>query len=104
VLTKAGVIVQMRLLDELSRKGVELLTGVEYESFGRDGLTIRTEAGELRHLVADTYVLAAGARSDSDLVPALKERFDNVYVIGDAVEPRQIKDAIAEGFKIGCLI
>ncbi len=101
VLTKAGVIVQMRLLDELGRKGVELLTGVKYESFGRDGLTIRTEAGELRNLVADTYVLATGARSNSDLVPALKERFNNVYVIGDSLEPRLIRDAVVEGFETG---
>ncbi|MGB2583336.1 MAG: FAD-dependent oxidoreductase [Dehalococcoidia bacterium] len=101
VLTKAGVIVQMRLLDELGRKGVELLTGVKYESFGRDGLTIRTEAGELRNLVANTYVLATGARSNSELVPALKERFNKVYVIGDSLEPRLILDAVVEGFETG---
>jgi NADPH-dependent 2,4-dienoyl-CoA reductase/sulfur reductase-like enzyme len=104
VLTKAGVIIQMRLLDELGRKGVELITGVKYEGFGRDGLTIRTEAGELRNLVANTYVLATGARSNSDLVPVLKERFNNVYVIGDSLEPRHIRDAMVEGFETGqCL-
>jgi 2,4-dienoyl-CoA reductase-like NADH-dependent reductase (Old Yellow Enzyme family)/thioredoxin reductase len=101
VLTKAGVIVQMRLLDELGRKGVELLTGVKYEGFGRDGLTIRTEAGELRSLAADTYVLAAGAQANTELVPALKEKFNNVHVIGDSLEPRFICDAILEGFETG---
>jgi len=101
VLTKVGPIIQMRLLDDLGRKGVEMFTGVKYEGFGRDGLTIRTEAGELRNLVADTYVLATGACSNSGLVPALKEEFEHVYVIGDCLQPRRISDAIAEGFETG---
>jgi len=100
-LSKEGPLTQMRLFDELAKKGVELRTGVEYEKAGREGLSIRTSAGDKRKLVADTYVLATGARSNSELVPALREKFDHVDVIGDALEPRRIRDAIAEGFSAG---
>ena len=101
VMTKVGFITQVQLLDDLYRKGVELLTGVKYVGFGPEGLAIRTDVGELRSLVADTYILATGAQSNSELLPALRERFGHVYVIGDSLEPRLISDAMSEGFDAG---
>jgi len=94
-------VIKERLFDDLARKKVEMLIGVKYEGFDSDGPIVRTEAGELRNLRADTYVMAVGARSNSEPVSALKERFGNVYVIGDSLEPRRIRDAIAEGFEAG---
>ena len=104
VLTKVGPIVQMELLQDLERKGVQIITGAKYEGFSRDGLSIRTETGEIRNLVADSYVLATGASPNSELVPALRKKFKHVYVVGDCLEPRRIGDAITEGFETGrCL-
>ncbi len=37
VMAKVGFAIQAPLLDDLSRKGVELLTGVKYEGFGPGG-------------------------------------------------------------------
>jgi 2,4-dienoyl-CoA reductase-like NADH-dependent reductase (Old Yellow Enzyme family)/thioredoxin reductase len=101
LMSNEGTIVQMRLFDELARKKVELLTGITYEGSSPEGPVIRTTAGESRTLKADTYVLAAGARSNTELVPSLKAKFKDVYVIGDALEPRRIYDAISEGFETG---
>jgi 2,4-dienoyl-CoA reductase-like NADH-dependent reductase (Old Yellow Enzyme family)/thioredoxin reductase len=100
-LAKEGPVIKERLFDDLARKKVEMLIGVKYEGFDSDGPIVRTEAGELRNLRADTYVMAVGARSNSEPVSALKERFGNVYVIGDSLEPRRIHDAITEGFEVG---
>ncbi len=100
-LTKVGPIVQMELLEDLAGKGVQIITSAKYEGFNRDGLTIRTEAGELRNLGADTYVLAAGAQPISKLIPALRKKFRHVHAIGDCLEPRRISDAITDGFEIG---
>ncbi len=101
VLAKEGTIVQMALLDELAGKNVELLTGISYEGAGSEGPIVKTQSGESRELKADTYVLAVGARPNIELVPALKDRYHDVFVIGDAAEPRRIKDAMAEGFETG---
>ena len=101
VLSKEGTIVQMRLLDELARKNVEILAGITYEGSSPEGTVIKTADGEKRKLQADTWVLATGSRSKSDLIPALRARFENVHVIGDALEPRRILDAVKEGFEIG---
>jgi 2,4-dienoyl-CoA reductase-like NADH-dependent reductase (Old Yellow Enzyme family)/thioredoxin reductase len=104
VLTKMGPIVQMQLLDDLARKEVTLLTGVTYEGFDGTGLKIRTGDGEEQILSADTYVLATGGLPNSGPVHALKENFKNVYVIGDSLEPRSIRDAITGGFEVGLRI
>jgi 2,4-dienoyl-CoA reductase-like NADH-dependent reductase (Old Yellow Enzyme family)/thioredoxin reductase len=101
VLSKEGTIIQMRLLDELGRKNVEILTGITYEGSSPDGPRIKTAEGEIRTLKADTYVLATGAKSNSELIPTLKNKFKNVHIIGDAVQPRRIRDAIVEGFNLG---
>jgi 2,4-dienoyl-CoA reductase-like NADH-dependent reductase (Old Yellow Enzyme family)/thioredoxin reductase len=101
VLSKEGTIIQMRLLDELGRKNVEILTGITYEGSSPQGPRIKTAEGKIKILKADTYVLATGAKSNSELVPALKKKFKNVQVIGDAVQPRRIRDAIVEGFQTG---
>jgi 2,4-dienoyl-CoA reductase-like NADH-dependent reductase (Old Yellow Enzyme family)/thioredoxin reductase len=101
VMAKVGFAVQAPLLEALSRRGVELLAGVKYEGFGPGGLAITTDAGARRVLGADTYILAAGARSNSELVATLRERFENVDVIGDALEPRRIRHALVEGLEAG---
>jgi len=100
-LEKEGTIVRMRLLDDLSREKVEVLTCVKYEGFESEGPLVKTAAGELRTLRADTYIMAAGAKSNLLLVPALVHRFKHVQVIGDAMEPRRIRNAIVEGFEAG---
>lgn len=100
-LTKEGPIITTRLLEDLARGKVEMLTGVKYEGSDRNGPIVKTEAGELRTIWADTYVMAVGARSNSELVSALREKFEEVYVIGDSTEPRSIRDAIVEGFEVG---
>ena len=55
-------------------------------------------------LEADTYILAAGARSNADALPVLREKFGEVQPIGDAREPRRIIDAMHEGFDAGLSI
>jgi hypothetical protein len=44
------------------------------------------------------------AAARSGLMPALirsRKQFKHVYVVGDSLEPRRIRNAIAEGFETG---
>ena len=59
---------------------------------------------EMRLGPFDTVVLAVGMRKVNDLEQPLTEKGMNVHVIGDAKEPRQIYDAVREGFMIGMTI
>ncbi len=97
--TKMGPVVRRQLLDRLREKGVVLLTEVKYEEITDRGLIITAKDGKGGLVEADTIVLAAGARSNTDLAEALKGRVFRTYLIGDCVEPRGIMEAISEGFR-----
>jgi 2-enoate reductase len=45
-------------------------------------------------------IIALGLRADRSLADALVGRPD-VYTIGDCVEPREVLDAVYEGFEVG---
>ncbi|MCJ7520777.1 MAG: FAD-dependent oxidoreductase [Dehalococcoidia bacterium] len=100
---------RMILVDRLKQKGVRLVPGVQYmlatdtgvRIHVRGGITAMSEiaADAMKNIVADTYVIAAGSTSDTDLADALKGKTPKVYSIGDCAEPRRILEAMREGWK-----
>ena len=53
---------------------------------------------------ADTIVQAGPRKAQQDLLGLLEFSVDEIYIIGDAVRPRSIHNAIHEGFKLGARI
>ena len=53
---------------------------------------------------ADFVIVAFGAVSHNPLEREVKQKFSEYYVIGDAIRPRKIKEAVAEGFFAGSRI
>ncbi|MGB6423420.1 MAG: hypothetical protein WBD56_06950 [Anaerolineales bacterium] len=49
----------------------------------------------------ETVIIAVGVLSNRELPDTFHESDLEVYVIGDAVEPRKALDAIREGFEVG---
>ena len=84
------------LLRELKERGVELVTRVGVEAIQAEGVLVRDEAGEERIVPADWVVLARGAKSANKLQQELRGL--NPIVIGDAIQPRKIINAIEEGY------
>ena len=60
---------------------------------------VQTESGSLGPF--DTIVLAVGYRPDTELSRALRSAGVAHTVIGDAIAPRKISDAVLEGFTAG---
>ncbi len=60
---------------------------------------VQTESGNLGPF--DTIVLAVGYRPDTELSRALRSAGVAHTVIGDAIAPRKISDAVLEGFTAG---
>ncbi|MDP2954496.1 MAG: FAD-dependent oxidoreductase [Chloroflexota bacterium] len=89
------------LLDRLADNGVTLLAGVRYEEVTPQGLVVTTQDGKRLTLEADTIVLAAGSRPNVALKEALEGKVPELHLIGDAVSPRRIVDAMAEGSQVG---
>ena len=50
---------------------------------------------------ADQVVIAAGMKRDDHLYKAVQNALNEVYSIGDCVEPRRIGEAVKEGYRIG---
>jgi NADH dehydrogenase FAD-containing subunit len=73
-------------------------TGKRLESVSDKDVTVVDRYGIRTKIAADTVVLAAGFRPNSDLVEILKKNPDiQVLEAGDCVRPRKILDAIHEG-------
>jgi NADPH-dependent 2,4-dienoyl-CoA reductase/sulfur reductase-like enzyme len=92
------------LLTRLSLKGVNILTGVKYQEITDNGLVLTTREGESRLIEADTIVLAAGARPNRESGEKLKGKIPEVYFAGDCVQPRDMADALAEGWQVALKI
>jgi NADPH-dependent 2,4-dienoyl-CoA reductase/sulfur reductase-like enzyme len=102
--TKVGPSLRERLLDRLAEKGVTMLTGVKYDAITERGLAITTSDGRKETIEADTIVLATGSKANRELLTGLKGMVSEIHLVGDCVEPRGIREAIDEGFRIACVL
>jgi len=84
------------LLRKLKEEDVEIITEVEAERITESGVVVRGRQGERRLIPADWVVTARGARALDKLAREIEDL--HPVVIGDAVKPRKIIDAIREGF------
>lgn len=84
------------LLRHLKDHNVEILSCVRVQAIQAEGVLVRNEAQEQCLVPVDWVVLARGARPRNELAQAIQDL--TPIVVGDAVEPRKIIDAIAEGY------
>jgi len=101
IASEASIFLKWPLLDSLKKKGAEILIGVKDEEIVDEGLALTDSEGRRRTLVADTIVIAVGGTPDKHLFGAVKNKFPEVYAIGDCVKPGRIWDAIHAGYALG---
>lgn len=65
-----------------------------------DGVMVE-HAGKVRKITADNVVYAFGAKVEQDLYKELKAQGKEAHLIGDAVFPGKIMDAIHTGYRLG---
>ena len=85
----------------LVEKEVKIITSVTIKEFLEDGVVIVKDGQEEAIRGADSIILAMGVRSVDGLSDKVKDKVAEVYVIGDAKEPRKALDAVAEGAEVG---
>jgi 2,4-dienoyl-CoA reductase-like NADH-dependent reductase (Old Yellow Enzyme family)/thioredoxin reductase len=101
IATKVLPAVRFPLLSRLRSNGITMLTQVNYQEIDDRGIVLTTKEGELKSIEADTVVLAAGADPNNKLYQALEGKAKELYLIGDAAEPRSILEAVADGARVG---
>jgi 2,4-dienoyl-CoA reductase (NADPH2) len=83
---------------------IETLLNTEVKEITENGV-VAIEAGGAERLVpADTVILALPRTSRQQLLADLEFVTDELYVMGDAVKPRSMHNAIREGYLIGIRI
>lgn len=92
-----------RLLNVLATKGVAMLTGARCDGLQGNDLTVTLQEGR-KTISADTFVLAIGSEPDKHLYEEAQGRIPEVHVIGDASRPRNICEALKDGFRMGLSI
>jgi len=88
------------LVHELKEKGVRILTSAKVKAITDEGVRVAIHGEDQVLGGMDWVVLAIGAESENGLASVAHPGCE-VRVIGDASEPRQVLEAIHEGFEIG---
>lgn len=89
-----GALLKGRLAD----LGVKVMTNTKIKGFGSTSVAVEAEKGKEEVLVpADTVVVCLGAFSNDSINRELRSRVKKVQVVGDALKPRRINEAVAEG-------
>ena len=64
----------------------------------KGGVLVADHSGTTRLLEADTVVLACGMKARSEERETFRDTAFDVIAVGDCVKPRNVHDAVAEGF------
>ena len=95
-----GSSTRWNVMAEIKRLGVEVLTETKAVALNNIGLEIQKDTGT-ESLPADSVVMATGSESENRLLRDIEDLVPQIYVVGDAKQPRNALEAIREGFQAG---
>jgi 2,4-dienoyl-CoA reductase (NADPH2) len=84
--------------------GIEALKGTEVKEIRADAVVVVDAEENERVLPADSVIVAGPREPRQELASALEFSTDELYIIGDAVRPRSVHNAIQEGCLVGLRI
>ncbi len=91
---------QHYLSRRLAEKGVTILTSTKVKELGKGYALVEDASGTRKIGGFDTIVLAVGSKPDDRIAKSLEGKVSELYVIGDASEPREALEAVYEGEEI----
>jgi len=83
---------------------IQALLNTRAKEITEEGVVVEEEGGSERLVPADTVILAIPRKARQQLLTDLEFVCDELYMIGDAVKPRSMHNAIREGYLIGIRI
>ncbi|MFQ5713115.1 MAG: FAD-dependent oxidoreductase [Candidatus Scalinduaceae bacterium] len=89
------------LLKKLDEYGVQFCLNSKLVEITKDEVIIEDSAGKKVEIKADLVINASGFNPANDFFPKAKDMINEVHLIGDARIPRNIHDAVHEGYQIG---
>jgi len=95
-----GTSTRWTVIQDLARLGVKTMTNALAKEITAEGLIVDRE-GKEQLIRAETLVIATGAKAVNTLYENLKDHIGEIYLIGDAKNPRKALEAVAEGLAVG---
>lgn len=99
-----GDTLRWHLLNRLREYRVTISNSTELKQVAEERITVCRNGADEVWTEFDTVVLATGSRPANELATKLKGSVTELYVIGDAAQPRKGDDATREGAEVGCRI
>jgi 2,4-dienoyl-CoA reductase-like NADH-dependent reductase (Old Yellow Enzyme family)/thioredoxin reductase len=101
--TGIPLIVAQLLIPRLKHYGVKMMTCATVQEVIDNGVIVNLD-GKEEKIIGDQIIVAMGAKPINELADSLKNKVPEVYVIGDAKEPRTMFEATHEGAEIARMI
>jgi 2,4-dienoyl-CoA reductase (NADPH2) len=83
---------------------IQTLVNAQAKEITEEGVRVKEKDGTERLVLADTVIVAIPRKPRQQLLTDLEFVCDELYVVGDAVKPRSMHNAIREGYLIGIRI
>ncbi|MEH7245947.1 hypothetical protein V7114_04040 [Neobacillus niacini] len=87
------------LINRLKKANVEVIEDHHVIKISPNSIIIENEYNQQREIVLDHVVFSMGTQSFNPLEESYRKHFNNVFVIGDAINPGSITNAIKDGFE-----
>ncbi len=88
----------------LKEKNVQILTSTKVLRFEPSGIWVEDSRGTRKLGGFDSVVAAIGAKPDTELTRLLKGKVPEIFVIGDATQPREVLEALLEAEETAMII
>jgi 2,4-dienoyl-CoA reductase-like NADH-dependent reductase (Old Yellow Enzyme family)/thioredoxin reductase len=98
-----GPTLRPHVLERLKAAGIQIEVGVKITEINEKGV-MGLRNGRSEFFNAGTVVIAVGMKSENRLAESLKATAPEIHLIGDCINPRRIREAIAEGYSAGLKI
>jgi len=92
-----GISTRWTMLARLKQFNVQTLTLTKVVAIKKNGVLVENEKDQTL-IPADTVVLAIGSHSDNSLYEELQGKLDKLSLIGDALRPGKIQNAIRDAY------
>ena len=92
------------LSQRLAEKGVTILTSTKVRELGKGYAMVEDASGVRKIDGFDLIVLAVGSIPDDRIAKSLEGKVPQLYVIGDASQPREALEAVYEGEEVAIKI
>jgi len=97
VRTGIPLVVAQLLIPRLHGYGVKMITSASVKEITDEYVVVKAGSGEERIRGVDQVIVAVGAEPENDLAVKLEGKIPEIYIIGDAKEPRTAFEATREG-------